>query len=168
VGELEDAHAVALRDVTDDDCKLVWEWANEPEVRAASFNSKPIAWEEHVEWFRRMRADRRSRAYVVLEEDRREVGIVRFDLDDESVGVVGINLVPTARGRGIGTRALRLACARVRHDAQAVAVLAYVKPENVASLRSFARAGFTAAGETRVNGVPAAILRWEPDRSDTA
>ena len=97
----------------------------------------------------------------------RAVGIVRFELDDNGVGIVGINLTHAVRGHGLGARALRLACVRLRRDANAAAVLAYVKPDNVASLRSFARAGFTPVGETRVRKLTAVVLRWEPDHSET-
>ncbi|PHX73974.1 MAG: hypothetical protein CK547_05650 [Chitinophagaceae bacterium] len=33
------------------DCDMYFEWVNDPEVRANSFNSTLITREEHVSWF---------------------------------------------------------------------------------------------------------------------
>jgi RimJ/RimL family protein N-acetyltransferase len=155
---------VELREVDDGDCELLWRWANDRSVREASFDPSPIPWEDHVDWFRRARADAARPMYVALQDGDEPVGVVRFELDEERVAVVSINLVPHARGRGIGTRALRLACARMSRDAGVAAVLAYIKPDNVASRRSFARAGFVPAGEAEVRGSPAVVMRWGPER----
>ena len=43
---------LSLRQVREDDCRLLWEWANDPEVRAVSFLSEPILWDQHVQWFK--------------------------------------------------------------------------------------------------------------------
>src|SRR5207253_11507460 len=42
---------VNLRPVRPADCRLLWEWANEPAVRAVSFNPEPIPWDQHQQWF---------------------------------------------------------------------------------------------------------------------
>jgi RimJ/RimL family protein N-acetyltransferase len=39
-------------------------------------------------------------------------------------------------------------------------VIAYVKPQNEASIRAFVRAGFTRAAETRVHGQKALRYEW--------
>jgi RimJ/RimL family protein N-acetyltransferase len=40
-----------LRPATPADCDQYFEWANDPEVRAISFNEQPISYESHVSWF---------------------------------------------------------------------------------------------------------------------
>ena len=37
-----------LRRVQEKDCRQLWEWANDPEVRPVSFATEPIQWERHV------------------------------------------------------------------------------------------------------------------------
>jgi len=59
VSAMHDATLV-LRRVEEADCSLLWEWANEPEVRSASFSSTPIAWDEHREWFTKKLGDERA------------------------------------------------------------------------------------------------------------
>jgi len=41
-----------LREVSDKDCMLIWEWSNNPDVRAVSFSQEPIPYEDHVKWFK--------------------------------------------------------------------------------------------------------------------
>jgi UDP-2,4-diacetamido-2,4,6-trideoxy-beta-L-altropyranose hydrolase len=42
---------ISRRNATLGDCKLYLEWVNDPEVRENAFNSNPIPWEVHQEWF---------------------------------------------------------------------------------------------------------------------
>ena len=40
-----------LRPAREDDCRLLWEWANDPETRKASFSSEEILWNDHAAWY---------------------------------------------------------------------------------------------------------------------
>jgi len=44
---------IRLRQVTENDCELIWRWANDPDVRNSAFNSDPIPWETHKCCFRK-------------------------------------------------------------------------------------------------------------------
>ena len=56
-----------LRPVTQDDIKLLFKWANDPEVRLNSFNSKEIKWDEHQKWFKvKIESDS---AWLILEKN---------------------------------------------------------------------------------------------------
>ena len=41
-----------LRPATFQDCLTYFEWANDPEVRANSFNTNPIGLNVHIDWFK--------------------------------------------------------------------------------------------------------------------
>lgn len=157
---------VKIRSVTDADCRLLWEWVNDPDVRAASFVSDPIPWEEHVNWFRGKRADPNCHIYVVLDQDDRPIGQVRFDIQSDSGGevIISLHIAWDQRGRGYGGDALRLACEQFFKAARAQPIVAYIKPQNVASIRAFEKAGFLHQGRTWVKGHEAArmVLRREP------
>ncbi|MEK7218316.1 MAG: UDP-2,4-diacetamido-2,4,6-trideoxy-beta-L-altropyranose hydrolase, partial [Patescibacteria group bacterium] len=43
--------SLRLRPATVGDGRTLWEWANDPTVRASAFSSDPIPWEEHMQWF---------------------------------------------------------------------------------------------------------------------
>jgi RimJ/RimL family protein N-acetyltransferase len=64
----------------------------------------------------------------------------------DGVADVGYGLAPSARGRGVGTEAVRLLLDWVAHQG-AVQARAEVLPGNVVSLRLLARLGFTDTGE---------------------
>jgi RimJ/RimL family protein N-acetyltransferase len=66
-------------------------------------------------------------------------------------GVVGLGywVVPAARGRGVGTRAVRLAATWALEQPGIARVEAWVEPGNVASQRVLAAAGFTREGVLR-------------------
>jgi RimJ/RimL family protein N-acetyltransferase len=153
-----------IRSVTDEDCKLLWEWANEAEVRAASFHSDPIPWEEHVDWFRRKRADPNCYMYMFVDEHGYPIGQVRMDLRANGIGEVAISVARNQRGRGLGVEALWLACERVFKTTNVKRLVAYVKPNNVASIRVFEKARFVRQGNQSVGGHEA--TKMAVDRKD--
>ena len=66
-------------------------------------------------------------------------------------GVMGLGywLVPSARGRGLGTRAVRLAVTWALGGAGMARVEAWVEPDNLPSQRLLVAAGFTREGVLR-------------------
>ena len=140
-----------LRRAIRDDCRQFWEWANEPEVREVSFASEPIPWKDHVKWFEERLADPRFNLFVALDEASHPVGQVRYEIDGESA-VVSISLGREFRGMGMGLEMLELANRECMSGASIRKIYAYVKPDNVASLRLFESAGFTREGIAMVRG----------------
>ena len=85
----------------------------------------------------------------------------------EPRAIRGIDLfIGTARGRGHGTAALRLAADRLLARRDVRRVITDPDPGNLASLRAFEKAGFRDAGELRLPWGPARLLvrgHWSPD-----
>lgn len=154
--------AVDLRPVLDSDCEILWQWANDPIARAASFDPRPISWTEHEAWFQARRSDDHGRMYIV-EESGRPVGVVRFALEGPGEAVVSINIAPVARGRGLGPEALRRACARIFADGAASSITAFIKRDNPASLRAFEQAGFARIDRDAADDTSAVVMRWTAD-----
>jgi UDP-2,4-diacetamido-2,4,6-trideoxy-beta-L-altropyranose hydrolase len=126
--------ALSIRPVEERDCKLLWEWANDPVVRASAFSSEPIPWNEHVAWFRAKLNDRNCVMFVALNASAVPVGQIRFDKRGVSDSGINIDIDGAAHERG----------ARQFH--------ALVKTENVASGKAFEKAGFKAAETMMVKG----------------
>ena len=61
---IQEACLLRLRPVCADDCRMIWEWANDPLVRSQSFANDPIPWESHVAWFKRALRDPDMRLYI--------------------------------------------------------------------------------------------------------
>lgn len=132
---------LSVRPVTEADSRVLWEWANDPVVRAWAFDASPITWEEHCRWFAGKRANPGCAMYLIL-RDGAPAGQVRFDVQPDGAAEIDISLAPEARGRGLGAEALERACEAFELLGKARVLIAVVKPDNAASRRVFTRAGF--------------------------
>ena len=102
-----------------------------------------MPWETHEAWFSRALADPTRTLLIGIDpETRNKVGLVRFDLLESGQRLVGVNVAPEHRGRGLG--ALLLARALER---QSGALVAEVRPDNRASVRLFEKLGFRRQSE---------------------
>ncbi|MEE8458820.1 MAG: GNAT family N-acetyltransferase [Phycisphaerales bacterium] len=146
------------RPATEHDCRLLWRWVNNPDVRRWSFSSDSIEWDAHVAWFRTKLADPNSRMYIVMDAADDPIGLVRLDVGEDDSGTVSVSIAPELRGRGYGTAALRLASGRFFADTDARRIVAHIKTDNVPSIRAFESAGFTHRGTTKVNGQDALCM----------
>ena len=125
-----------------DHCELIWRWANDPVVRAASFSSARIPWEAHVEWFEEKLRDANCIMFVALDGLDAPAGQVRFDFRGELEAVINLSISSNHRGRGFGSRLISSAVERLFHSTAVQTVHAYIKTNNQASVLSFERAGF--------------------------
>jgi UDP-2,4-diacetamido-2,4,6-trideoxy-beta-L-altropyranose hydrolase len=152
---------VNIRRASSEDCKLLWEWTNDPEVRSASFSSQYISWNEHVAWFTGKMSDPKCHLYLIMSDDSEAIGQIRFELERHDLAVVSISMAKDKRSRGYGTQALELALKQFTNLTDIKQVIAYVKPDNSRSIRTFEKAGFAKAVERNVKGQPALELLWK-------
>lgn len=151
-----------FRTVNEDDCKLIWEWANDPEVRAVSFSSEPIPWEQHVQWFTSKLNDPNCIFYIAMDSEGVPVGRVRYDIDGNQA-VISVSIDQKFRGQGYGRTAIRLASRELFGASDADVIRAYVKQSNEVSVRAFVNAGFKDMGTTTVCGHQAILLVLRKD-----
>lgn len=130
-----------LRRTVESDCKVFWEWANDPEARAASFRGHAISWKDHAEWFQAKLVDPRAILYTATNQAGLPMGEVRYQIEGKRA-VMSISLDSRFRGRRWGQRILAVAIDRLFEDSEVEFIDALVKPTNDASLRLFAGAGF--------------------------
>jgi UDP-2,4-diacetamido-2,4,6-trideoxy-beta-L-altropyranose hydrolase len=127
---------IHLRPVTEADTTMIFGWQCQPGVRQFSRVAEPPAWEEHLSWSQRMLA-RTDAGYNIILSGNEPVGVLRLEPRDGG-HEVSILISSEFGGRGIASGALRLA----RHSMPDQPLLAFIKPENVASRTAFAKAGF--------------------------
>jgi RimJ/RimL family protein N-acetyltransferase len=152
--EVPELAAIVLRPVEADDCRLLWEWANDASVRATSFNPMPIPWQDHVTWFDRKVGDEACRLSIALDPAGTPVGQVRLEVTGRSA-VISISVAREHRGKGYSSAMIRRAC-RIAVTAGTVdLVVALIRPDNEASRRAFRAAGFVDDGDDIVKGFPA-------------
>jgi RimJ/RimL family protein N-acetyltransferase len=134
-----------LRLANKSDCKTVWEWANDPVTRSASFSSDYIPWENHVKWFEAKLLDPNCLFYVVEDKNSSLIGQVRYEIE-KNQAVVGIALASESRGKGYASPILRKSSQKAFESTTIEIIRAYIKPNNVPSLHAFAKANFTNNG----------------------
>jgi RimJ/RimL family protein N-acetyltransferase len=133
---------VSLRPAEPSDEARLLEWRNEATTRAASLTGGEVSADDHHRWLTGKLGDPDTALFVVL-DGAEPIGQVRLDRLDDELAEVSIGLAPEARGRGVGREALRLAAGEARPRLGVTQLSARVKPDNEASLRSFAAAGYT-------------------------
>jgi UDP-2,4-diacetamido-2,4,6-trideoxy-beta-L-altropyranose hydrolase len=135
------------------DIEPLFELANEASVRAASISNAPIAWKEHTRWFAMISADAKQQIYTIRDAAGAFMGQLRFDCREAGVALISISIVKQARGCGVASSVIRRGAALLFSAAPERMIKAVVKQTNIASLKSFMRAGFIVAredAETRI------------------
>ena len=144
-------HPIRLRRVVEQDAAMLFKWANDIHVRAVSFSSEPISWQEHLNWLASKVSDPLCFFFVAVNKEERLIGQARFDLKGEEADI-SVSLDPHFRGMGNGRALIRLACQKVRRLSGANVIHAYVKKDNDRSIKAFLGSGFERVGETTIHG----------------
>jgi len=138
-----------LRPATFEDCRLLWEWANEPAVRDASFSTALIPWEEHVNWLRRKVSESGCHHYIiVLRGNDCPIGQVRFDSSGNEAEI-HVSVASNFHGHGYGSQAILIASKHLFRETVITRIYANIKPDNGNSVRAFTKAGFKPDGPVK-------------------
>ncbi len=137
---------VALRDAEATDRRDLWIWRNEPDVRQASNDPSPIAWETHCAWFDAALRDP-ERRLLVGEATGAAVGVLRFDFASDEA-TISIYLTPQGHGRGIGPELLMQGEAWLQRNRPGTKrITAQIRPGNQASIAAFSAARYRRENE---------------------
>ena len=154
---------VAFQRATLTNCSLLLEWANDPDVRRGAFHSAPIEWNEHVQWLTAQLSSAASAIWLVIGDDGAPVGHVRLWADGQGGAMVSISIRHDMRRRGFGLQALSL-LPEYAHEFLAFMgiryLYAFIRPDNVASLAVFRRAGYTSPRPVIYEDQPAMYVEW--------
>lgn len=130
-----------LRKATKEDMDLLYQWANDPGVRAHSFSVSEINYEEHQKWFRELLEDPMRRQYIYVYNGE-DIGQIRLTITG-SEAEIGYSIQRDKRGMGHGKKILKLLAEQIKRDNLEVKRLtAKVKPQNIASQKVFLDTGF--------------------------
>jgi UDP-2,4-diacetamido-2,4,6-trideoxy-beta-L-altropyranose hydrolase len=143
---------VILRQVTYDDCSLVWQWSNEKETRMASFSQKEILWDEHVRWFKEKLSDSNHRFFIAMDGNKSPLGQMRYVVDGKKA-IVSFSIASEYRNRGYGSECLRSAARKLFDETEVNEILAFVKSENSVSSKTFQNAGFKKIDDIALDGI---------------
>ncbi|MCH8537867.1 MAG: UDP-4-amino-4,6-dideoxy-N-acetyl-beta-L-altrosamine N-acetyltransferase [Alkalimonas sp.] len=66
-----------FRPLTENTLELVWQWRNQPAIRANMHNDQPISWSEHQAWYQRLATS--DTVFFILWQDERPIGSLYFN-----------------------------------------------------------------------------------------
>jgi len=147
---------IYFRTAVKSDEKLLFDWANDPVVRKQSFHSKPIDYQTHKKWFQAVLADNKRYLWIA-EFNQNPVAQIRFDVVEE-YAVISISIDEKHRGKGLGSIILQKATKKFVNKKQ-LSVVAYIKKENTASIKSFEKAGYRFVKEEEVDGIERVVYK---------
>ncbi len=128
---------IAIRKAVEDDVLDVFEIANNKEARANSINQSEIKLEDHKVWFNRKIYSDECIFYVAeTKENHKVIAYIRYEREDDG-WVVSINLNDGFQSMGLGTKIIKETSYKIPGEITAV-----VKEANIASVKSFKKAGY--------------------------
>ena len=133
-----------LRKASEADLLLLFEWANNSEVRKNAFHTDTIQFKEHKKWFSRLMRDKNQAQYILMYKDL-PVGQIRLSCNNDVGGaLIDYSIDERYRGQGFGTEILNLAKEAARIDLPSVKrLVGQVKCGNDASKTCFSQSGFS-------------------------
>ena len=131
---------LSLRKVNKKDESLLFNWANDYDVRKWSFNKKTITLDKHKIWFEGKLSNKNVLIWI-LEDGNMPAGMVRLEKEGSSI-LLNYLIAPKYRGKKLASKMLDMAMKELNTYWKNVKVLAYTLPNNIASIKSLENAGF--------------------------
>jgi UDP-2,4-diacetamido-2,4,6-trideoxy-beta-L-altropyranose hydrolase len=161
VSLLRGEDGIRLRPAKADDARLLFDWANDPQVRAAAFSSVPIIWESHAAWFSEKLNGGKCFIWIAEDWEGSPLGQIRFDVREDGESEVDISITKAKRGQGLAHTLIELGVDAFFKANHGGPVHALVKEDNPASIRAFEKAGFRRAGTVQARAVTAINFIYE-------
>jgi len=130
---------IKLKKVDFSDIEFLWYLRNQPYVYKNSRRHRPVEWKEHINWIMPILLGFNKKELFIVEHSNKKAGQIRFDYKNNEAEV-SISLLKEFCGKGIGSRALKLAIAEIEKKAERV--MAEVKKDNTASIKLFEKINF--------------------------
>jgi UDP-2,4-diacetamido-2,4,6-trideoxy-beta-L-altropyranose hydrolase len=146
-----DCEDMLLRKASIEDCELLFNMVNDSKTRQSAFQSSPILFDKHLEWYTKKLNDIDVVQFVAMNHENRAIGQIRFDLKNGE-SVIDISIIKDFRGLGYGARLIRKGVDIMMKTIKVDKFNAYVKRNNHASIKSFEKAGFSLQESQVING----------------
>jgi len=130
-----------LRRAVEKDGPLLFDWINDPAVRQWSFNKDIITLDEHKAWFN-SKVNNGNVLIWIFEYENAPAGMVRLEKEDDNVNLNYL-IASHSRGKGLASNMLKMATVEVEGYWENINIFAYTLSDNIASIKSLKRAGFS-------------------------
>lgn len=139
---LDNTGILTLRVADQNDVDVTFLWANNPKVRAFSFNQNEIVFDDHQKWFLN-KVNSQECYYFLFERDKIAIGSIRFDLKfDEAI--ISYLIDPNYFGCGFGSALLERGIEQLidLKDNRISKVVGFVIETNIPSIKAFEKLDF--------------------------
>jgi RimJ/RimL family protein N-acetyltransferase len=144
-------NSLYLRNAQLMDVELTYLWATNPVVRMYANSKEKIKWEKHKKWF----SDKLAHIdceYYILQDKGKEIGSIRFDINEDGMAMISYLIDPSLHGKGYGKIIIEVGIERLRHRKEKVKkVVGLVQQENMASIKIFEKLGFKSTLRENMN-----------------
>jgi RimJ/RimL family protein N-acetyltransferase len=150
-----------LRQVNDSDMELLYRWANDSTTRAHSFDSTPISFVSHQNWFRQKIVSKNV-LFFIYHYDNKDIGQIRLDIENDTA-IINYTIDSAFRGKGYGYRMMYLVEKKVWDEYPEIKRFqAQVKYKNNASLNIFRKLNYTEYREVNLIRFIKAVITPPP------
>lgn len=137
---------LSIRKAVEADCKLYFNWVNDPETRMNSVNTNEIDWEGHRKWFADKLVSQNTFMFVLL-ADETPVGQIRFEVENKTA-IISFSIDKKYRGNNYGRNILAIGTKKIIEIINKPLIIAgQVKKTNIASIKAFQYCDFTISSE---------------------
>ncbi|MFD0963010.1 UDP-2,4-diacetamido-2,4,6-trideoxy-beta-L-altropyranose hydrolase [Pseudofulvibacter geojedonensis] len=149
---------ITSRKATAEDVMLVYNWSNDILVRQNSFQSAPINLESHTKWFLDKIKDPEV-LFLIIEVNNKPAGVVRYKLNKTN-SVVGVIVSNDFRGKRLSSAFLEEGSKKY-FEMSDKPIYAYIKKENIASVKAFEKAKYVYLKEENIEGNSSFVYKLE-------
>lgn len=148
---------IIYRKALETDLMTYFNWANDESTRKNSFNSDRIDLKGHTGWFLQKIASPDSLLLIFETKEKTPVGQVRIETGADNA-VIGISIDAAFRGQSLASFMIDSACTEYFRNFTQTTIAAHIKAANIASIKSFEKAGFNSKEEYMVGDERRIIL----------
>lgn len=138
---------ISLKEADMNDSVFLFELRNEESTRMMSNDTKLVQWQDHVAWLADKLSNNDFKIYIALDDENNKIGQFRID----QYGVVGVSLCDKYKNKGHGWKIIKMASEKAINFSPKELV-AEIKIENIASEKSFKKAGYQYKENFNING----------------
>lgn len=146
---------VKLKRATMEDADDLFNWRNDPETIVNSFNTEPVQYETHIQWFKNSLSNPDRIILIGINESNEKVGMVRFDISYPEAEI-HLNVTPDKRGRGYGKTLIQEGCKFMLENYRVEKIIARITSENTRSINVFSKAGFVISHKAEI-----VVMAWQ-------
>lgn len=151
----------AFRPLSESDARLIFDWRNQPHIRAASLNTAPLVWEDHLNWVA-LTAARGDGEWLIYSEAGRPLGFAGATIREDGSAHWSFYIGAADAPKGAGGRMMAAFLRRLAMRADVQKITAEVLEGNAASIRLHQRLGFRQVPHDGLGGVLAfAVDAWD-------